>query len=750
MKNLISRAEIRWWFRSRPSNCLNALSYWLCVLLFSVLLSLIFSALWRVHVAEQSRLQRASEDSDWLGDAPLNALDTHRKTFLEKREDLINRVRYGDQSQGTEDAPLRPATNIRNRDGNLPAPGSMFGNPDIRVYPSFVTFSPKGKGREQLTDAEKAVFSNFAKFVTSLYESQKYKDPSHIEQSLAAALGLSDPSVGTAPLDVPWIYVASKEGAIAVFPGTTVIDESSWDTTSRPWFRAALGGDSQLFTKGLLEEDLLTVTYLDVLAKRPMQVRTYMYKFNFAVENTAGGVKNPAQEFVICIDIFRDRKLAGVTPSSAGMAVDEDATFVKTLMLPEHFGLIHYVTFGLSVLFFIALRWVSTTQNSKLTFTRAKGLVGKINVEDGLRTQNDELMIKENKIGIDVGKYGLGRAERSKQDKNNIMVHTSVEKSRTDLRGCELWEVSQNISETWSIFGIRFESVRTTHIGTIRLIYTSEVLPEADWRFFNHLAFSETEAANLRTKLPKLLERNADLCEGSLSISDQSDAPILLRAPDMPDWVRSVVNAKELLAVRQRRAYVRLDSERLSELYSKADVKAIMTSGYFEELLNHGHVDFLLKGKTISRIIALPDATAEFNLSNEAWKVLADLMGSYLPASARRLQRVGAPISNQSEPSPVYDFAILDDSCVIVAHFISKATGIDGASGKHTKSTYVVEGYISWRPADIEFYRGLFAQLAGQAKALTLPANKVEIIDEQLGSFEIEPNSLSGENLLSQ
>jgi hypothetical protein len=739
MKTLLSGTEIRWWFRSRQSDHLNALSYWLCVLLFSALLSLIFSALWRVHVAEQSRLRRASEDSDWLGDAPLKSLDAHRKTFLEKREELINRVRYGDQSPSIVAFPLRPAADIRERDGSLPTPGSMFGNPDVRVYPSFATFSPKDKS-EGLTNAEKAVFDNFAKFVTSHYAGQKDKDPSHIERTLAAALGLSDPNAGTAPLDVPWIYVASKEGAIAVFPGTTVINESSWDTTSRPWFRAALGGDSQLFKKGLLEEDLLTVTYLDVLAKRPMLVRTYMYKFQFAVENATTGVKGPAQEFVICIDIFRDRGLAGVTPSSAGVAAGEDTTFVKAL-LPGQFGLVHYVTFGLSVLFFISLRWISTSRNSKLTLTRARELVGKVNVEDGLRIQHDELMMKENKIGIGVEKYALGKAERSKQDKNNIMMHTSVEKSRTDLRGCELWEVSQNISETWGIFGIRFESVSIIHVGIIRLIYTSEVLPEADWRFFNHLAFSETEAANLRTKLPKLLERNADLCEGSLSIPDQSsDAPTLLRAPDVPDWVRSVVNAKELLAVRQRRAYVRLNSERLGELYSKADVKAVMTSGYFEELLNHGHVDFLLKGKTISRIIALPGETAELNLSDEAWKVLADLMGSYLPASARRLQRVGAPISNQSEPSPVYDFVILDDSCVIVAHFISKAIGIDGASGKHTKPTYVVEGYMSWRSADIEFYRGLFSQLAGQAKALTLPMHNLEIIDERLGSLEAQPN----------
>ncbi len=748
MKNLLSGTEIRWWFRSRQSGHLNSLSYWLCVLMLSALLTLIVSALWRVHsakqsrrernyIAEQSRLQRAAEDSDWLDGAPLKTLEPYRNRFLEKRKELINRIRYGDQEPHVGDLPLRPTNNIKNK-GSLPNKASnMLGNPDVRVYPEFATFSSKGR-RENLTEAEKVVFNNFAKFVTSLYNGQKNKDASHVERTLAEALGLSEPNAGAAPLNVPWIYVASKDGAIALFPGSTVIHEPSWETTSRPWFRASLGGDSQLFKKGLLEEDLLTVTYLDVLAKQPMLVRTYMYKFDFAVENATAKVKNPTQEFVICIDIFRGSMPSGVTASSAGAVTDKDVTFVEALTLPRPFGYVHYAIFALSLLLFTGLRWIATDQNSKLTFTRTSGLYGKINVEDGLRMQTDELMMKENKIGLDIGKYALGKIEKSKQEKNNIMIHTSVEKPRPDLRGCELWTVSQNTSTTWSILWIEFEYTKTAHVGTIELVYTSEVLPEANWISFNRLAFSECEVMELQANLLRTLERNVDLCEGSLNIPNQiPDVPSFPCGPSAPEWLPALVNAKELLAVRQRRAYVRLTSEQFDRLYSKANVKAVMTSGYLEQLLNHGDVDFLSKGKTISRIISFPNEATTLNLTATGHDAFEELMGRYLPVNARRLQRVDVPINNQSEQSPVYDFALLDKSCVIVAHSISKTAGIDGASGQQTKPTYVIEGYISWRLADIEFYHGLFDQLERQANPLTLPANGNGIIDERLGSLSL-------------
>ncbi|MFL6254651.1 MAG: hypothetical protein ACJ74T_06490 [Pyrinomonadaceae bacterium] len=738
MKKLLSGNEVRWWFRSRKSEGhLSSLSYWLCVLLMSAALSLVLGALWQAYTAERTRLRRASEQMDWLERAPLKALEPYRETFVKQRNVLVNRVRYGDQSPGGGDLPLRPAVDIRDRNRKLPSPSSMFGNPDVEVYPSFATFSPKEGGRK-LSEAEMEVFNNFANAVTSLYR-HRDNDGAHVERSLTAAFGLNGPDAGASPFDVPWVYVASDTGAIAVFPGTHVIGEPRWKTTSRPWFQAALGGDAQLFTKGLLAEDLLTTVYLDVLAKRPMLVRTYMYKFEFKPKNARPGAENASQEFVVCIDIFRDESRAAATAPAAATPDDFRAAFVKAALPPQALGPVHYVTFGLSILFFLALRWVSATHTAELTFERTQSLVGRLRVEDGLRTQNDELTTQEKRVGVEFAHYAGGKVQRGAQETKNVAAHTSVEKSLVDLRGYELWEVSHDVSASWGILGIRFRGDRSTYVGTIRLTYTSKVLPEAEWVSFNASAFPEARAAELHDRLPKLLARNADQCESPLKVPERgADFSAYLRAPDLPDWVRSVAAPKELLAVRQRRAYVRLTSERVGQLYAKAEVKAVMASGFFEELLNNGQFDFLLNGKTITRLISLPDETAELHLHDAAWRTLAELMNSHFTGGARRLKRLSRPIGDQGEPSPVYDFAILDDEFVIVAHSVSKTAGIDCASGTPTKATYVVEGYVSWRKADVEYYRGLFSDLDEQARTLSLPAEKLEVIGGRFSSFEAE------------
>lgn len=741
MKQLLSGNEVRWWFRSRKSEGhLSSLSYWLCVLLISAVLSLVLGALWQAYTADRTRLRRASEQMDWLEGAPLKALEPYREAFLKQRDELINRVRYGDQSPGGGDLVLRPAVDMRNRDRTSPSPSSMFGNPDVAVYPSFATFSP-AEGVEGLSKAERVVFNNFANAVTSLYEKHNVNDAAHVERSLTAAFGLNGPYAGASPFEVPWGYIASDTGAIAVFPGTHVIGEPNWKTTSRPWFRAALGGDAQLFTKGLVAEDLLTTAYLDVLAKRPMLVRTYMYKFQFTPKNARSGAGNASQEFVVCIDIFRDEPRAKMTASATVAPDGLGAAFIKAATPPQALGLVHYVTFGLSLLFFLALRWVSTTRAEEFNFERTRSIVGRLRAEDGLRTQDDEQTTHEKRVGVEFGgRYAVGKIERGVQEKKNVAAHTSVEKSLVGLRGRELWEVSHDVSASWGILGIRFRGDRSTYVGTIRLTYTSKVLPEVEWVSFDASAFPEARAAELHNLLPKLLARNADQCEGSLKVPERgTDLSAQLRTPNLPDSVRSALIPKELLAVRQRRAYVRLTGERVGLLYAKAEVKAVMASGFFEELLNNGQFDFLLNGKTITRLISLPDEAAELQLHDVAWGVLAELMNSHFPSGSRQLKRLSRPICDQHESSPVCDFAIVDDEFVIVAHSVSKLASIDRALGAPTKATYVIEGYVSWRKADVEFYRGLFSELDDQARALTLPQEKLAVIGERFSPLEAEP-----------
>jgi hypothetical protein len=715
-RNLHTIKELRWWFRSRNSGHLNSFSYWLCVLILSVFLSVIIGALSQVWVAEQTWLHQASEYSNWIYASPPSPLKAYTEQFENKRDELINRVIYKDNALIRRNDRLISANDIKK---GLNAPsgqiGGMFGKTDTPVYPSCATFSAKG----QYTEEEKLIFGNFAEYVTGLYESHKGSDPTHIERDLASALGFSENKPNTATFDVPWLYVASDKGAIAVFPGTTVIADEGWDTTSRPWFRAALRGETNLTAKGLFENDVLSVTYLDVLAKSPMLVRTYMHKF-----------KSKTQEFVIAIDLkLRHEDVSGVTPTFFNTKPDYYKIFVDAL-LPRKLHLGHYITFGLSVLLFLIIRWISAVRNSRLTFKRIKSLLGKIKIDDALKLQREEQITKEEKLGIDIQKYIYGKSERGQTETDALINYTNVEKTRGNLRGFELWDVFLSTSAKWRILWVRFESSKSIYVGTISLAYNNEVLPEVGWTLFNKLAFSKSEETVLCDKLPAILKHNADLFAGSFDIPYRiNDFSSFLNPPEVPDWVPVVVDTKELLAIRQRRAYVKLSSEQLDELYTKSDVKAVMTSGYFEHLLNNEQIDFLLKGRTISRIISFPDHTAPLNLTDKTQVLLKDLKDRYASASSRSLKRVDIPISNESILLPVYDFVILNDSSVIVAHSISQATGIDNVTGKRTKSTYYVEGYMSWRPSDIKFYCDLFDQLAvGQLRELDSLTNKTEFV----------------------
>jgi hypothetical protein len=101
----------------------------------------------------------------------------------------------------------------------------------------------------------------------------------------------------------------------------------------------------------------------------------------------------------------------------------------------------------------------------------------------------------------------------------------------------------------------------------------------------------------------------------------------------IPEWVRSVVRAEEVFAVRQGRAYVTLSSTRLDDLYSKADVKAVILASYFERLLKHDQIDFLLRGRTIYRFVSFPHVDAKLKLTGASDATYDALLNSYSPIS---------------------------------------------------------------------------------------------------------------------
>jgi hypothetical protein len=713
MRIFPSRKEIRWWFRHRHSGRLNSLSYWLCVSFFSALLSLVFSALWQVQIERQAWLEKAAEYSDWVYSKFPKGLEAYSQ-FKTKYTDLKNQIAKGNAKQSQGKGPLIKAVDIEAKD---PYPrGRVFDKPDIKIHPDYATFS-KDDGP---IDEEDPIFHNFAASISKLYNNQLNQpgsDPNHIERVLAAALGLTDPTTNKATFDVPWVFVASDRGAIAAFPGTDVITGKEWRTQSRPWFRAAFDLQTYLAFDGPYPFDggQLTVTYLDVLARSPMLVRTYWTRFR---------PPNSKREFIICIDLKlrdRDEDVSGGTLEFFNRKPNYTTVFVNAL-LPKELHLTHYIIFGLVMLFFLILQRISSTQESRIVFKKRKSLLGKITLDAMAKTQVDEQEEEEWKWGIKIDGILPIEVSKGKTTTTTDADGTTAARSLSNLRGFETWGVSQDISDVWSLLGIKFESNKITYIGIIELIYSSDVLPAVKWSRFNKRAFSESEEAILCAKLSPILKQNAASGACVLDIPyNISESPTFLRPLDPPHWLNAVVDDRQLVAIHHGRAYINLGTDKLEELYLQSYVKAVMTSGYLEQLLNHGDTEFLFKGRTIFRIISFPNQNATLNLTETGHKKFEELLNRYSSISARSLKRVNIPINNDSL-SQVYDFAIFNDSSVIVAQFISQATGIDHASGKQTKSNHYVEGYLSWREADIKFYHDLFEQMAkGELTELRLP-----------------------------
>jgi hypothetical protein len=721
---LPSSTRIHWWFRSRSSGRLNSLSYWLLALIAASVVYALLTLITTTGVAYYHRLG----ESDWLESRLPNSLTANgvRSTFIGQLRPLVDKVQYGDQGQNADNSPLFEAKKVQRSElhcdpagalfnGRSDRAASMFDKGEIQVFPTCVTFAPGPSG--QLSPAEREVFQNFAVYATSSFRDFKGSadEITHTERRLARVVGLGD-AVNVAPFDVPWLYVASEDGAIAVFPGTTVIAEDRWQTNSRPWFMAAFKGETELAYNGVRDSDLLTATYLDILAKTPTLVRTYLCKFSIT--------KPQPQQFVIGIDLHR-RALESMDGLRSTVS---SAPWLHTWRV--------MLALALSALFFAMVRWASTVSNRNFVFRRMDGSIyGMVDVKDTTSFGTDNRRTSSRKFELSGGKHAEVTFEESKEQNQSLRVENFAEKSRIMRRGIEHWIVSQDIRTTWHLFRLRFESVAKTRVGQIELTYTSAILPDAHWHDIDEQAFSDSDTKRNEARLPFVLQRNADCCDGkSFEVPQSSiDGAVSLHASGIPETVRTVVNSQELLAVRQRRAYVTLDGARLDELYSKSDVKAVIQLSYFERLLRHGQIDFLLRGKTIHRLVSFPDQATDIDLTGNARDTYNNLLASYSPVSSRLVRRVNASIDVEgTEPQPVYDFALLNDQLLIVSHYVSESSVIDVASGKEAKPQYRVDGYVSWRKSDLEFYRELFEKLARESTPIVQRKPESESAGENL------------------
>jgi hypothetical protein len=711
-----SKKEIRWWFRSRQNNRPNLLSYWILVVFFSAILSFFISALWEYLVRQNTLLYATTNISDWIyKDWPSHL--SNNSDFAKCRYELTTKTRWGYGKDDTIQPILVNAVKLNENSLTLKK-ASMYGIPDAKVFPSIISYS-KIKDTP-LTDEEQQIFKNFSHWAKNLFDTklnvndELKKDSTHMEESLANALGFLPSSELAPSYNIPWIYVASQDGAIAVYPATKVIGSAEWDIEHRPWFMGAFGGDTHLYSKSPFSsgdaDDLLTVTYLDVLAKTPTLVRTLIYRYKGAND----------KYFVVCIDLSIRLGDRYAPASETSIPQTGGNTSYYFLFWPRKFQTYHYVIFASILCLILFLRWISIESKSYISFKKTSYSYGNINVKETVRMLEEELRSKEKSLKIEVGNklaFGL----KSSLSNNEAAVEEWIfEGERKYLRGFEFWDVQEQSISKWAFLGISFENTKTDFLGTAQIVFTNKILPETKWVTFNDLLFSEDQAKILGPKLLKLLQTSSELTNGSLTISAKiDDYSFFLKPPSVPEWAKNAADPKELLALRQCRAYVTLNSDQLHDLYLKADIKAVMTSGYFEQILNHDNIDFLLKGRTICRIISFPKSDSMLNLTSAAGHKLQELLDSYSSGSSRKLKRADVPIEGEDFVSPVYDFAILDDKAVVVAHFISRATGIDTASGKHTRSTHLMEGYLSWRISDVKFYLQLFDKLLASSREFT-------------------------------
>ncbi len=144
-----------------------------------------------------------------------------------------------------------------------------------------------------------------------------------------------------------------------------------------------------------------------------------------------------------------------------------------------------------------------------------------------------------------------------------------------------------------------------------------------------------------------------------------------------------------------------------------------MLSSYFQELLEHDDTEFLCKGNTIFRLVSFPTESSNLDLSDKAQEVFDSLKLEYADRS-RRLARANDQITLEDNLARPYDFVIVREKdgseYLVVAHDVSTVSRVDRSSGSKSKvASYGVEAYISWREADLAFYREVFSRLASSS-----------------------------------
>ena len=701
-----------WWLRSPYSGRLNLISYYLLAVIFAI----------PIYFAADIgfRVWSAVDENAWItGRRPsaFTAAAGADSPFIDFRDDLLSKVQDQNSVQGK--APLFAAHDLKTGKSGCSQVAQSFHNPDIRVYTDCVTFAPAAQKQSappanataDLDPSDQLVFEHFASFITrSFATTSPESDASFTERRLARTLKLKSGGIGPDLLDVPWIYIATAGGAIAVFPGTDVIADH-WDAQSRPWHAAIFPspGIPALSSDVSERGDRLSVTYLDVLAKSSILVRTYLYPFP---------VGNP--KFVLGVDLKRRREALGGGKESH--AVD---SLWYTYGWPFRIlASLAFAAAGLTV-----LRWLSGAKSGYFRFVRLpepKPIYGLIEVKDRVQAYQEFEDQKTTMVGIGGGDYIWAKHAAESTRKDGGKGETVAERSRPLIRGLEYWNVGQATKTSWRLCGLHFESMSVRHVGRIEVSYTRAVLPDArfDPPFPSNL-FAREGGDDYKDMLLDLIRKNADLADNDQVELPERVAASSAKVPKPPEWIENIVKRQEQVSLQHGRAYITLGSGSLQEIYVKADaVRAVILQNYFERLLDHGETDFLMQGRIVQRLVAFPSADADLRLTDKSHRNYEEFLAGYTSPS-RILKRVDYPGSFKGM-APVYDFAIINDSLVFVAHRVYETSVIDIATPRRTTQTWV-EGYLSWRHADVQFYLALFHWLAEQATEIQSSQDRTTI-----------------------
>ena len=715
----------RWWYSPRSDKKLNLPAFLLICLASTLSFYLLLR--WPLPRAASAlpSLYRSAALTQWLTPPPatLPGWDYGVPSPTQRAvEEMVDEIKNG---TGSADAPLVNASGHADKPLCSPA-GTMFDG--VAVYPGCAALSfPLGAGGTPLLpdDNEIRAFRNFAAVITRKFMEEpnnknnkegRYRTQdgsyAHSEEILANALLAPD---YRSKLEIPWVYMADTDGRIAVFPGNAIIDSVAksktpgFETTSRPWYRAAFGDEPSL-KLALGDGKVLTTAYSDVLVQKPILVRTYLYPFEYN-----------GKRLVIGVDLH----LPDEQDPSGMPWLARNLYSVSILSDTNKIAL----SFVLSVIVLGLFGWMSFEADGVFVFQRLGEAYGKVSP-----ILVSEFTSKWSKSQTAAASFRLDQTFGAFFERKSVIDQSGSKKLGFDRKlgdfwGVELWGLSRARMISWQFLWFRFEIVIRHDCGRILLLFTEGIVPRAEWLHFKESAFPEQKRDEVKARLRRAVELNGVSAKsGRFEMGeDRWSSPFFTDEGYFPRTLfPAVVNREELDALRYGRAYLTLSDARLDQLYTNAEVWAVILPNYLENLLESAQTQFLLRGSTIDRLVCFPSETAALRLSSKGCEEYKKLLEAY-SVESRYLRRVDGPLSgvSSSGPQPVYDFAILngsrpEESLVVVAQSAMETWGIDpGLSGLGSHS-YRVRGYVSWRPADRAFFREVWEEISKNHKAMSV------------------------------